>query len=117
MTARIVRLTACAMLLSWSAAGAQIPQPTSNEGAPVVADAGLTPGTQPAQLTAEDLGAFLDGMLPSSVAIGDIAGATVSVVKDDAVLLTRGKTVRAAGAALRAARRSGCNRRQHQRRE
>ena len=41
-------------------------------------------------LTAADAAAFLDGMLPSSMAIGDIAGATVAIVKDDAVLLTRG---------------------------
>ncbi len=40
-------------------------------------------------LTAEDAAAFLDGMLPSSMAIGDIAGATVAIVKDDALLLTR----------------------------
>ena len=39
-------------------------------------------------LTAADAAAFLDGMLPSSMAIGDIAGATVSIVKDDALLLT-----------------------------
>ncbi len=43
----------------------------------------------PVPLTAEDAAAFLDGMLPSSMAIGDIAGATVAVVKDDALLLTR----------------------------
>ena len=41
-------------------------------------------------LTAEDAAAFLDGMLPSSMAMGDIAGATVSIVKDDALLLMRG---------------------------
>ena len=40
-------------------------------------------------LTAADAAAFLDGMLPSGMAMGDIAGATVTIVKDDAVLLTR----------------------------
>src|SRR5688572_29926986 len=40
-------------------------------------------------LTAADAAAFLDGMLPSGMAMGDIAGATVAIVKDDAVLLTR----------------------------
>ncbi len=43
----------------------------------------------PVPLTAEDAAAFLDGLLPSSMAIGDIAGATVAIVKDDALLLTR----------------------------
>lgn len=47
------------------------------------------PLVAPMPLTEQDLAAFLDGMLPSSMAIGDIAGATVSVVKDDAVLLTK----------------------------
>src|SRR4030095_17110260 len=55
-----------------SAAFADMPQPTA-----------------PLQLTAEDAAAFLDGMLPTSMAMGDIAGATVAIVKDDAVLLTR----------------------------
>jgi CubicO group peptidase (beta-lactamase class C family) len=40
-------------------------------------------------LTAADAAAFLDGMLHSGMAMGDIAGATVAIVKDDAVLLTR----------------------------
>ena len=48
------------------------------------------PPPEPAQLTAADAAAFLDGMLPSAMAIGDIAGATVAIVKDDALLLTRG---------------------------
>jgi CubicO group peptidase (beta-lactamase class C family)/uncharacterized membrane protein YozB (DUF420 family) len=43
----------------------------------------------PVPLTAEDAAAFLDGMLPASMAIGDIAGATVAIVKDDALLMTR----------------------------
>jgi CubicO group peptidase (beta-lactamase class C family) len=43
----------------------------------------------PHALTAEDAAAFLDGMLPASMAIGDVAGATVAIVKDDALLLTR----------------------------
>src|SRR5690348_12306363 len=44
---------------------------------------------QPVQLTAQDAAAFLDGMLPASMAMGDIAGATVAIVKDDTLLLTR----------------------------
>jgi CubicO group peptidase (beta-lactamase class C family) len=55
-----------------SAAFADMPQPAT-----------------PVQLTTEDAAAFLDGMLPASLAMGDIPGATVAIVKDDAVLLTR----------------------------
>lgn len=68
-------IVACAGASIVSAALADVPQPT-------------TPA-QPVQLTAEDAAAFLDGMLPTSLAMGDIAGATVAIVKDDAVLLTR----------------------------
>ena len=52
------------------------------------------PRPDPVPLTAADAAAFLDGMLPSGMAMGDIAGATVAIVKDDAVLLTRGIWVR-----------------------
>jgi CubicO group peptidase (beta-lactamase class C family) len=44
---------------------------------------------QPPALTEEDLSAYLDGMLPSAMAAGDIAGAVVVVVKDDHVLLAK----------------------------
>lgn len=43
-----------------------------------------------ARLTAEDVSAFLDGMLPSAMAIGDIAGAAVAVVRDGEILALRG---------------------------
>ena len=54
-----------------------------------LADMPSPPHGSPVPLTAADAAAFFDGMLPSSMAIGDIAGATVAIVKDDAVLLTR----------------------------
>jgi CubicO group peptidase (beta-lactamase class C family) len=77
--------------LATSAALADIPQADPTKAAPV-----LPPVAEPAArgttvpLTATDAAAFLDGLLPSSMAIGDIAGATVAIVKDDALLLTRG---------------------------
>jgi CubicO group peptidase (beta-lactamase class C family) len=42
------------------------------------------------ELTADDLGAFLDGRVPSIMQRDDIAGAVVVVVKDGKVLLARG---------------------------
>lgn len=42
------------------------------------------------ELTAADLGAFLDGYLPIEMDRADVAGATVVVVKDGQVLLARG---------------------------
>ena len=41
-------------------------------------------------MTQEDVGAFLDGILPQQLAREDIAGAVVSVVKDGKVLFARG---------------------------
>jgi CubicO group peptidase (beta-lactamase class C family) len=42
------------------------------------------------ELTAADVEAFLDGVVPLQLAREDIAGATVSVVKDGKILFTRG---------------------------
>jgi CubicO group peptidase (beta-lactamase class C family) len=42
------------------------------------------------QMTAEDVGAFLDGVLPQQIERENIAGATVIVVKDGKVLYSRG---------------------------
>jgi len=47
------------------------------------------PPATPHPLTAEDAAAFLDGMLPPALAMADVAGATLAIVKDDGVLLTR----------------------------
>ena len=49
------------------------------------------PGTQRAyDLTAADVEAFLDGLLPLQLKRDDIAGATVSVVKDGKLLFAKG---------------------------
>jgi CubicO group peptidase (beta-lactamase class C family) len=42
------------------------------------------------ELTNEDLGAFLDGLVPSTLQKEDIAGAVISVVKDGKVLFAKG---------------------------
>jgi len=41
-------------------------------------------------LTAEDVGAWFDGLVPDAIARGDVAGAVVVVVKDGQVLFERG---------------------------
>jgi CubicO group peptidase (beta-lactamase class C family) len=85
---------AAGALLAMSLVHAQPPQPVLKDAsapqtAPPVTLPEPSPSLVEAQLTAENLAAFLDGMLPSSMAIGDIAGAVVAVVKDDRLLLTR----------------------------
>jgi CubicO group peptidase (beta-lactamase class C family) len=51
---------------------------------------GIAKAPQPAELTAADLDAFLDGVVPLQLKQNDIAGATVAVVKDGKLLLARG---------------------------
>ena len=41
-------------------------------------------------MTADDVGAFLDGIMPQQLAREDIAGAVVSIVKDGKVLFAKG---------------------------
>ncbi len=62
--------------------------------------AAIVPASEPAtvanapaqapQLTAADVGAWLDGFMPNAIKQADIAGAVVVVVKDGAVLVQRG---------------------------
>jgi|KBSSwiStaDraftv2_1062776.scaffolds.fasta_scaffold12882_6 CubicO group peptidase (beta-lactamase class C family) len=89
MSTRFLSLVIAA--LATSVALADIPQTSPTKAAPVAPPVAepAAHGT-PVPLTAADAAAFLDGLLPSSMAIGDVAGATVAIVKDDALLLTRG---------------------------
>lgn len=63
--------------------------------APTPAAPGKTPApsgaaSQAHELTADDLGAFLDGLLPLQIQRADIAGAVVAVVKDGKLLYAKG---------------------------
>ena len=49
-----------------------------------------TKAAGPAAMTAADVEAFLEGVVPLQLAREDIAGATISVVKDGTVLFTKG---------------------------
>src|SRR5437667_12708920 len=49
--------------------------------------------TQPTgshEMTADDVSAFLDGLMPQQLAREDIAGAVISVVKDGKILFAKG---------------------------
>jgi len=63
---------------------ATTPAPT----APVVAPPSSTP--QAHEMTAEDLHAFFDGMVPYALHAGDIAGATFAIVKDGQIIFAQG---------------------------
>jgi CubicO group peptidase (beta-lactamase class C family) len=70
---------------------AQVP----NKPAPIPDDKSSPPPAQPVaktahEMTASDVEAFLDGIVPLQLGKNDIAGATISVVKDGKLLFAKG---------------------------
>jgi CubicO group peptidase (beta-lactamase class C family) len=63
--------------------------PASAASATPVADA-VPPADNAPALTAQDLGAFFDGLMPYALRRNDIAGGVVAVVKDGRLLFARG---------------------------
>ena len=94
MTARLqVRRGALGASLLWVAsAGSALAQPPAAPpaGQAVAPPSLTTPSAAAPALTAQDLEAFLDGMVPLQLRQNDIAGAVISVVKDGQVLFTKG---------------------------
>jgi len=83
--------TAIAILLVGSAVGQKPQQP--NPLAPKPAAKAEQPSPVPSgshELTAADLEAFLDGIMPLQLAREDIAGATIAVVKDGKLFFAKG---------------------------
>lgn len=68
---------------------AQGPAVAPDASKPAEQPPATTPPVAP-QLTKEDVGAFLDGIVPQQLARENIGGATLVVVKDGQVLFTRG---------------------------
>ena len=91
---RIWQRLAMAMLaLTGTVALAQQPDPLAPTKVFAKTAAAATPLPIPAgahSLTADDVGAWLDGYMPFALRSGDIAGAVVVVVKDGHVLTARG---------------------------
>lgn len=88
------KLTALIMLglMLSSLAGGQVPNaptaPISKANEPMTT--GSVPPAGSRELTAADVEAFLDGILPLQLEQQDIAGATVSIVKDGKLLFAKG---------------------------
>ena len=83
----ILILCFSSMQLSWGQ------KPQANPLAPKTkSEEKASPQTPSAthEITAEDLGAFLDGIMPQQLAREDIAGAVISVVKDGKVVFAKG---------------------------
>jgi CubicO group peptidase (beta-lactamase class C family) len=80
-------------LLLSSSIGGQVPQPPSEATEDAAAAQETTPPKTPEgmpALTAADVGAYLDAMVPLQLEREDIAGATISVVKDGKLLFSKG---------------------------
>ena len=83
----ILILCFSSMQLSWGQkpqANPLVPKAKSEEKASPQAPSGTH------EMTPEDVGAFLDGIMPQQLAREDIAGAVISVVKDGQVLFAKG---------------------------
>jgi CubicO group peptidase (beta-lactamase class C family) len=86
-----IRYLAAAAWLAAMPAWAQPvgPAPAMTQPASV-ASVSAVPAPSAHTLTADDLGAYLDGLIPYAIERGDIGGAEVVVVKDGQVLFERG---------------------------
>jgi CubicO group peptidase (beta-lactamase class C family) len=76
------------LLVFGRALGAQPQKAAPAPSAPAAASAAVPPTAH--ELTATDLEAFLDGLMPAQLEREDIAGAVVAVVKDGHVLFLKG---------------------------
>ncbi len=68
---------------------AQVPKPAAPKAEAKPASVPASPSTTH-EMTADDVGAFLDGIMPQQLARENIAGAVISVVKDGKVLFAKG---------------------------
>jgi len=85
-------LVCSSLLLACFTLFAQAPQ-RSAKAVPPEAQKSAAPaisGQQTHELTAEDLGSFLDGLLPLQIQRADIAGAVIAVTKDGKLLFAKG---------------------------
>jgi CubicO group peptidase (beta-lactamase class C family) len=82
----------CAAVFGCAAIFAQTPKPADTKAAAPPTKLAASEDTAPKahELTADDLGAFLDGFMPQQVDHADIAGAVVAVVKDGKLLFAKG---------------------------
>ena len=91
MRTRLLWLGA-AVVLGSAAIFAQAPKPPDSKTPvvpPVSAAADASAG-KAHELTADDLGPFLDGLMPQEIEHADIAGAVIAVVKDGKLLFAKG---------------------------
>ena len=89
---KLTRLAACTLLSASCLLAAQNPLAEKRNKQPQAAPAApkSVPGETPHELSATDLEAFLDGLVPTEIARDDIAGVVIAVVKDGKVVFEKG---------------------------
>lgn len=93
---RTLKCIVAASLLFWATASVQSAKAPEANPAPAaqleskIGEAESKTGEAPHEMTAADVGAFLDGFMPMQLQREDIAGAVVLVVKDGRVLFAKG---------------------------
>jgi len=98
MMRKITRLLAAALAVTTLAAASppkspELPKTAPAASGPVVSPAPTAPGAVAVgvhSLDANDLKAWLDGLLPYAMKTGDIAGGVIAIVKDGKVLFEQG---------------------------
>jgi len=98
MTRTVTRLLAAALAVTTLAAASppkspELPKSAPAPSGPVVSPTPTALGTVPIgvhPLDANDLKAWLDGLLPYAMKTGDIAGGVIAVVKDGKVRFEQG---------------------------
>ncbi len=88
---KLTALLLLGLMLS-SLAGGQVPNlptaPTNKTNEPMTT--GIVPPAGSRELTAADVEAFLDGIVPLQLEREDVAGATIAIVKDGKLLFAKG---------------------------
>jgi CubicO group peptidase (beta-lactamase class C family) len=82
----------CAAIFCCAAVIAQAPKATDTKASAAPSKPAVSEVSSPIahDLTADDVGAFLDGFMPQEIEHADIAGAVVAVVKDGKLLFAKG---------------------------
>jgi CubicO group peptidase (beta-lactamase class C family) len=77
----------CILALSCLSAWPQVPKPKPTTGS---SNRSATPAQSTPEISANDVEAFLDGLVPMQLQREDVAGAVIVVVKDGKVLVSKG---------------------------
>lgn len=85
LAASLLAATACLSLAMPARSAEPLGAPAANSEAPALPVAPVR-----REMTAQDIEAFLDGLMPLQIEQSDIAGAVVAVVKDGQVLFSKG---------------------------